>query len=258
MNFDQPKIDIVEPPVNIKTEKLPEIKPEDIGDDVPADLIPKNIEYNNLALSEEQKKMLIELGVAPIKEEYIPKIVYRGVKNSSGTKKLKNVINQLDSFNNYVKSASSESKLNKFLGKISSGYLSKKQASGLGINWLGVTLFTTPNKSVSERYSHGTYYKTAGGFFTKFSVKKENPVIITKAEAEKIIPNKPKTFKELEESNQKLIDLGIDGIMYNSDGNAIAWLNPKDTLEVKEVYKRLLIDTEKDTEFRDVSLYIKD
>ena len=79
-----------------------------------------------------------------------------------------------------------------------------------------------------------------GGVLSEFSVKKKNPILIKETDAKKLTENilNINSKNGLREAHKILENLKVDGIIYESDGTAIAWMNPESTLELKRVIKR--------------------
>jgi hypothetical protein len=85
-----------------------------------------------------------------------------------------------------------------------------------------------------EMLEEYVFKKPDGGFGVKMK-SKQNPVIITAQDAKKIANKYNTSIDNLVENSESMKSLGIDGIMYVSDTNAVAWLDPKEALEIVEI-----------------------
>jgi len=92
------------------------------------------------------------------------------------------------------------------------------------------------NKATPDDFIQ-TVSSSKKGFGIEMGVKKEYPVIITTADANKIAKQRSLTLDDLISNDSELKRLGIDGIMYESDTQAIAWLNTEDNLEIEKIYE---------------------
>lgn len=255
-HIDGPKTPVSETKKPDSENKV-DIKPSDIGDNVDPELIPKNDSFKDVDLTDQQKNKLTEKEVFPIQHKFIPKEVYRGITSNGKSSQLKTAINQIETFRKYIEGSAKKTKIDELLR--SAGLSSKKDPEGIMFNWYGVNMFTTPNKVAAEKYTNGVYEKEDGGYFSKFKINKENPVIITKSDAKKLLGKQPVTVEDILEADKIMAEYGIDGIMYESDGNAIAWINPEKNLTLTEVYgRRYGKDKDGDTEIQDIPLYTKE
>lgn len=202
-------------------EKLGRLKLENIEVD-------KNFEEHQ-ELDEEIKKKFIEKGVFPIKKKYIPQSFFRAMKDSN----IETHKNQLNTFQKYIDSLVAnhitfKSLIRKIIGK-------EDQPTAIWGNWYGFTMFTSSSDDPGFHIGYMANLSDKSGHVSEFKLKKENPIIIKKNEIIKITEIHPKNRVDLEKSDKILRDYYIDGILYESDGNAIAWVNPKNILELDKI-----------------------
>jgi len=333
-------------PVAEQTEKFGEV-----GKLKGYDELQRDENFEETDLNEEQKQILKEKGVAPLKQSEIPPIVYRGITKSEKIKTPKDAVESVSEFEDFVKE--NAPKTGESYGEAG------KPFANIFNNWFGITLFTgqseevygygggtkvyrlneqkavakkvdkllkealvnvsmsdykgvnpenvissikeNANKTIKqyesniegaknrlleiesekdtkspEDYKYNKestleYIKMRerqlaaaktllvttqslkpsdidfliyrgekdsmrpeGGFGLELKVK-DKPVVISKADAYKLAKENNTTLDKLIENTELFKKLGIDGIMYVSDVNAIAWINPKDVLTVSKV-----------------------
>ena len=248
MNFDQPikSNDFQKEPIIKTSEKLGNLNLENIEVD-------RNFEEHK-ELSEEVKQKFSDKNVFPIKERYFPDSFFRGMADLN----IETHKNQLSSFKKYVDNSVSKKNNFKLLVRILLG--KNNQPDGFGGNWFGYTMFTTPN---DDPGIHISYIKTGSdwtkpGYVSEFGLKKVNPIVIKKTEVYKITGIIPKNKEELESSERILKEYCVDGILYESDGNAVAWLNPDDILELRKIIKNEFVNEDNRTKFQKTVVYEAD
>ncbi len=180
-------------------------------------------------LSKEVKRKFIENNIFPVKNDYIPETLFRGMKNNN----LNFHKNQIKTFKSHVNNVTLDS-INTKIKRIFTG--SNYKPSGFDGNWFGYTLFTTPQEGYIAGYTK-SFFEKKGGLVSEFSIKKKNPILIKETDARKLVEHIPNIDNKngLRDAHKILENLKIDGILYESDGNAIAWLDPESTLELKRI-----------------------
>ena len=188
--------------------------------------------FEHPELPEEVKRKFIENNIFPIKNIYVPEMVIRGMKKNN----INSHKNQIKTFQKHVNRIT----LDSIQAKLRRAFTDPDYGmSGVNGNWFGYTLFTTPNEVFASQYSK-PYLSRKGGVLSEFSVKKKNPILIKETDAKKLTENilNINSKNGLREAHKILENLKVDGIIYESDGTAIAWMNPESTLELKRVIKR--------------------